>query len=237
MSFTTETGELSPIRSTPDAMLRAPVGFASPLWGMFTGVALTGVAWWWATQWMRQPVAEGLIKGMADTVEAAPALVEPTLETVIEPVLETLIKPEAPTLAVGGESAPISPVALVAEEPAPVELAPPEEPMALAPMEEHVTPEPAQAPVMMEAVAAEIFEPPPVSADPPELKKPRAPRALKVSAPAVDQVSVEEPSTMQAAGESPEPAPATDEAPKARRAYKPRTPRGRHRRQARKRLT
>jgi hypothetical protein len=229
MSFTTKTGELSPTRIAPDAMLRAPVGFASPLWGVFTGVALTGVAWWWATQWMRPPVAEGLTEGMAETAEAGPALVEP--------ILDAVIAPELPALAVGGESAPIAPTALVAEEPAHVEAAPSEDPVALASVEAPVTPEPAPPPVMMEAVGAEIFELPPVIAEAPKPKKPRARRISKASAPVVDPVSVEEPSTMEAASEAPGPAASIEEPPRVRRANKQRTPKGRHRRQARKRLT
>jgi hypothetical protein len=42
-----ETRELFPKPPAPEAF----VGLASPLWGLFAGAAMSGVAWWWMTRW------------------------------------------------------------------------------------------------------------------------------------------------------------------------------------------
>jgi hypothetical protein len=128
--------ELSAISKDPQALVRVPIGAASPLWGLFAGAAVTGAAWWWMTRWARPANLEALF-GAAETattkaaaevealtapvVEAmqqASAVLAPVLgaaeETVaaapeqVLPAAEELI--EAAPQAVGGESAPISPV-------------------------------------------------------------------------------------------------------------------------------
>jgi hypothetical protein len=142
--------ELSAISKDPQALVRVPIGAASPLWGLFAGAAVSGAAWWWMTRWARPANLEALF-GAAETataevealatpaveaVQEAPAVVEPVVEAAVEtveaapdiiasaiestaerveaaaeqvlPAAEDLI--EAAPKAVGGESAPISPV-------------------------------------------------------------------------------------------------------------------------------
>jgi hypothetical protein len=143
MSFAPESETLvaHPL-AKPEAMLRVPVGLASPLWGLFAGAAMTGATWWWMTRWARAENIEAMF-GAAETLETAvePALVEPVVEAVAEaapePVVEALAETvvEAPPEtvaealieasyapeAVGGESGPISPVleAIVGDLPDP----------------------------------------------------------------------------------------------------------------------
>jgi hypothetical protein len=130
--------ELSALSKDPQALIRIPVGAASPLWGLFAGVAMSGAAWWWMTRWTRPANLEAVFgaaeKATAETlaevaaltapvieaVEEAPAALEPvveaaweTVEAAIEyaspaPIAEALI--EAAPEPVGGEAAPISPV-------------------------------------------------------------------------------------------------------------------------------
>jgi hypothetical protein len=89
MSFAPDTGPFA----RPESLLRVPVGFASPLWGLFAGAALSGAAFWWMTRWARP-----------ENLEAAAQPVE------AEPVLEALVEPEPTPESVAGESAPVSPV-------------------------------------------------------------------------------------------------------------------------------
>jgi hypothetical protein len=161
--------ELSALSKDPQALVRVPIGIASPLWGLFAGAAVSGAAWWWMTRWARPANLEALF-GAAETattevaaevkalaapvVEAmreAPALVEPVLKAAEEtvatapelvlPAAEELI--EAAPEAVGGESAPISPVV---EALSPEIVAPTDEPIAsmepAAELAPHATPLP-----------------------------------------------------------------------------------------------
>lgn len=146
MAFASDTSELFPPSLTPDALLKAPLGFVSPLWAVFSGAALTGVAWWWATQWVRSPLMTGaldkaeaataevvapavaVIEEVADSavaavqdlaepvVAASEEVVEAVTEPVIDPVIETVVAAELPETAVGGESAPVPPAALASVE-------------------------------------------------------------------------------------------------------------------------
>lgn len=145
--------ELSAISKDPQALVRLPIGAASPLWGLFAGAAVSGAAWWWMTRWARPANLEALF-GAAQTVttetaaevealaapaveamQQASAVVEPVLEAAEEtvatapervlPAAENLI--EAAPEAVGGESAPISPVV---EALSPEIVAPTDEPTA-----------------------------------------------------------------------------------------------------------
>jgi hypothetical protein len=129
----------------PKALLRVPVGLASPLWPLFAGAAVTGAAWWWMTRWAQpanleaifgatvkveveavEAVAEGVVEPVVEAeplIEAAVEVAaEPVVETAPEPVLEALIEAPAALEPVGGESAPISPV-LEATAPEAVEVA------------------------------------------------------------------------------------------------------------------
>jgi hypothetical protein len=104
----------------PEALLRVPVGFASPLWGLFAGAAAAGTAWWWMSRWARPQNLEAMfgptavatppaLAPAAEPVEAAVAEAEPAMAAVVEPpVLETPI---------GGEAAPVAPAVAVQAEP------------------------------------------------------------------------------------------------------------------------
>jgi hypothetical protein len=113
----------------PETLFRVPVGFSSPLWGLFAGAAMTGAAWWWMTQWTQAANLEAMFGATAkprpelEADATAPATlaaegVEAALESAFEiaaeaapePVLEALIEAPADLPPVGGESGPISPV-------------------------------------------------------------------------------------------------------------------------------
>ena len=68
----------------PEALLRVPVGLASPLWGLFAGAAMSGAAWWWMTRWARPENLEAMF-GAAAKFEAA---VEPKVVELAAPVAE-----------------------------------------------------------------------------------------------------------------------------------------------------
>jgi hypothetical protein len=137
MSFAPESESFAAnTLAKPEALLRVPVGLASPLWGFFAGAAVSGATWWWMTRWTRAENLEALF-GRAEALApepssfAAPALeaaemaaaaAEPVFEAIAEaapasvaeaapePVLEALVEAEPDLEAVGGESAPMSPV-------------------------------------------------------------------------------------------------------------------------------
>ena len=126
--------ELSAISKDPQALVRLPIGAASPLWGLFAGAAMSGAAWWWMTRWARPANLEALFGGetATETAAEAEALAAPVVEamqeaaaganSVLEAATETVNAMAEPVLpaagdlieaapeAVGGESAPISPV-------------------------------------------------------------------------------------------------------------------------------
>jgi len=93
MSFAPENQALA----KPEALLRVPVGLASPLWGLFAGAAMTGATWWWMTRWARPQNLEALFAASETfeaAVEATPTLAEPTLELVEAdgPLIETIVE-------------------------------------------------------------------------------------------------------------------------------------------------
>lgn len=125
MSFAPENETIA----KPEALLRVPMGLASPLWGLFAGAAMTGAAWWWMTRWARPENLEAMF-GAAAKVEAeieseVVALTAPAIEAVVEaapsamaefvtevtaaPVLAAMLDEPAEHV-VGGESAPFSPM-------------------------------------------------------------------------------------------------------------------------------
>lgn len=52
--------------------LRIPFGVASPLWLFVGGAASAGVAYWWATQWLRPVNLEALLPAKADSLLSTP---------------------------------------------------------------------------------------------------------------------------------------------------------------------
>ncbi|WP_068878104.1 MULTISPECIES: hypothetical protein [unclassified Phenylobacterium] len=153
------------------------VGVASPLWSYFGAAAAGGLAYWWMTQWARPvnlealmgaakalPTPEPLFEPAVEVVEALAEATEEVLEDAGEALLEA-----APT-AVGGESAPISPLMETAPVPA---LEPETEPVAEpAPLE-------AAAEPVLEAVPEPVIEEPaPVGGEPtPRPRGKKAPSA------------------------------------------------------------
>ena len=95
----------------PEAMLRVPVGFASPLWGLFAGAAMTGSAWWWMTRFTRPANLEAVF----GTVESAAAetVPAPVVEAVADMTVETI---EAMDTALAQVAEPVLDAAEVAVE-------------------------------------------------------------------------------------------------------------------------
>ncbi len=112
MSFDLENESLA----DPKALMHVRVGLASPLWPLFTGVAVSGAAWWWMTRWARPANLEAMFGAATKAVEAAPepvALIEPVAEAVVdfvaeaEPAAEAMIDATtAPTAEAVTEVAP-----------------------------------------------------------------------------------------------------------------------------------
>jgi hypothetical protein len=104
-----EPAQLPKIAFSPALM----IGAASPLWGYFAAAAAGGVAYWWMTQMTRPANLEALFAklppGSAENPVAA---------------IQTAALPEQP---LGGESAPLSPLA-AASEPEPRSFEPEPEP-------------------------------------------------------------------------------------------------------------
>lgn len=97
----------------PAKRLNFQVGVASPLWGLYAGMASAGVDYWWLARWRQATNLEALLPAASEAqpepqVETAP---EPVIEAVAEPVVE--LTPE-PVL----EAAP-EPVVEAAPEPTP----------------------------------------------------------------------------------------------------------------------
>lgn len=112
--------------SMPDSRMSPQllVGVASPLWGYYGAAAAGGIAYWWMTQWARPvnlgsmleavarpaaslaPLVEAAAEPMVEAAEMAAGMAEAVVEATTEAVAEAL--PAAP---IGGEAAPISPLA------------------------------------------------------------------------------------------------------------------------------
>jgi hypothetical protein len=112
----------------PEALLRVPVGFASPLWALFAGAAMTGSAWWWMTRFARvenleamfgaaetrvaevvalaPPAVEALAEATVETFEEAQAAVEEVAEPVVEAAAEALVETETAVLEAAPEIVP-----------------------------------------------------------------------------------------------------------------------------------
>lgn len=92
MSFAPETAPLA----KPEALLRVPVGLASPLWGLFAGAAMSGAAWWWMTRWARPQNLEAMFGAAEASLTPEPtAVTTPVLDAakVAEPLVESIIEP------------------------------------------------------------------------------------------------------------------------------------------------
>src|SRR4051794_24178248 len=69
----------------PEALLRVPVGLASPLWGLFAGAAMPGGAWWWMPRLARPANLEALFGAAA---KVAPPVAPPEALLAVESVAE-----------------------------------------------------------------------------------------------------------------------------------------------------
>ncbi|HEX3363949.1 hypothetical protein [Phenylobacterium sp.] len=136
MSFAPETDNLA----KPQTLMRVPVGLASPLWGLFAGVAVSSATWWWMTRWARPENLEAMFGAAAKTeavveaevealaapavevaevvVEEAEAVVKAAPELAAEPIAEATLEPmiEAEAMA----EPIVEAVAEAAEEATPV---------------------------------------------------------------------------------------------------------------------
>ena len=128
MSFLPETRELPqelPRPAGPELL----VGAASPLWAYFSGAAATGLAWWWMTRMAPQNLeAMFALMSPRTAAETAAEAAAPVVETVVQAALSPEPAAEPPPV-VGGEAAPISPLAAqVPPEPRTIEAPPEPEP-------------------------------------------------------------------------------------------------------------
>ena len=139
---------------TPAAAFHVPIGAASPLWFLFTGVASAGVAYWWMTRWMRPINLEAMLP--LSGADAAP-LEEAAI--LIEAFVEPLLEAAEPVLA-GGVVDP-DPAPTPAPEPAPNPLDTP----------------PAEAAAETEVEAAAPIAETPAESAPPRAKSKAAPKA------------------------------------------------------------
>jgi hypothetical protein len=117
MSETPEPLPLAETFARPEALLRVPLGMASPLWGLFAGAAVGGSAWWWMTRWTRPENLEALF-GAALTAPVGEPLADAVAEAVAEAqaALEAIVEPPELDAPVGGESAPIGPAVAAESE-------------------------------------------------------------------------------------------------------------------------
>jgi hypothetical protein len=66
------TGKSNVFSHDLEQVLRIPLGAASPLWFVIGGAASAGMAYWWATQWMRPLNLEAAVPPEADALLSAP---------------------------------------------------------------------------------------------------------------------------------------------------------------------
>jgi hypothetical protein len=66
------TGKSNVFSHDLEQALRIPLGAASPLWFVIGGAASAGMAYWWATQWMRPVNLEAVVPPEADALLSVP---------------------------------------------------------------------------------------------------------------------------------------------------------------------
>lgn len=93
------------------------IGAATPLWGYFTGVALTGVTLWWMSRWLPTPAQVAVALAPPEPPVKAPKPVK-AVEVVPEPVAPAPAPELSPVEAVELVPEPVAPAADPA--PAPV---------------------------------------------------------------------------------------------------------------------
>jgi len=133
MAILSETPELPKAAVSPEAL----VGAASPLWAYFGGAAATGLAWWWMTRFTPQNLEAMFQTAAVAPFKAVEAVEEAVVEEIAAPLQaavdlvpavtsETIEAAETIEPVMGGEAAPLGPVAaeLIREEEAAVQAAP-----------------------------------------------------------------------------------------------------------------
>lgn len=158
---------------TPQTLMPALVGVASPLWGYFAAAAAGGVAFWWMTRWTQPQNLEALFArryaGLSPELAPAPAeggdplaVTEPEAAVAmmaLEPVIAAVEAIEEPFVAFAAEAEHALEAAVGG---APESAVPAPEPASFAPAE-----------VLAEAEPAP--EPSPVAVSPPRKSKAAAP--------------------------------------------------------------
>ena len=109
-----DTALPTPPRVSPNLF----VGVASPLWTYFAAANAGGLAFWWMTRWAQPVNLEALFDRSMKALNPSPALapvVAPLVESVVKAVEAAAVTALAPAPAslplVGGEAAPMSPLA------------------------------------------------------------------------------------------------------------------------------
>lgn len=129
MAIFSEAPEFSPEFPKASMTPTALVGAASPLWAYFGGVAATGLAWWWMTRFTPQNLEAMFEAAATAPLKAAEMIEETVVEEIAAPLQaaaeaipavtsETIEAAEETAPVLGGESAPLGPVAaeLIREE-------------------------------------------------------------------------------------------------------------------------
>ena len=71
------------------------LGFASPLWGLYTGAAMTGMAFWWLNAWTRPQNLEALFEATAEALPETPVVTTPLVLVETAVILEPVLAAEA----------------------------------------------------------------------------------------------------------------------------------------------
>ncbi|HZZ30765.1 MAG TPA: hypothetical protein VFE10_02140 [Phenylobacterium sp.] len=156
MSVAPETDDLS----RPQTLMRVPMGLASPLWGLFAGVAVSGATWWWMTRWARAENLEAIF-GAAAKFEAAMDTEAATAEAPVVEATEAPIQVAEPMVEAAPETiaaVAVEPVVEPAPEPA-LEVAPEptEDPAPRAVFEDPAEASPHVQPAVAVAATAEVL--------------------------------------------------------------------------------
>ncbi|WP_337189248.1 hypothetical protein [Phenylobacterium sp.] len=166
------------------------VGAVSPLWSYFGAVAAGGVAYWWMTRLARPVNLEALFAAADTLVAPVEAALEPAVELVeaaaeaVETICEAATEALVPAVAVGGEAAPMSPLAVV-EPPPEAEPAAALDATGVLPADPVPSPEPVPAVAPEPVPVAEALD---AAAEPaPKPVKAKAKRAVAPDEPEADE--------------------------------------------------
>lgn len=112
-------------KADAEKAISIPLGFSSPLWFAYAGMASAGVAYWWMSQLAKPENLEAL-HGMVEKYSLVPVPETPVIETPVlavepppvpapplaaEPVFEDVIEPMVPEPAMVSAAVAVEPVA------------------------------------------------------------------------------------------------------------------------------